>query len=80
MNLRKDPIAWYDLNGNTKPNLKPLLESLSSTILKCTFYSLSLNLLVIFVYKLIASPPLHLFYDSLEPAGPGSVYVQGKQT
>ena len=30
------------------------------------------------VYLLLTRAPLHLVYDRLEPAGPGSVYVQGK--
>ena len=30
------------------------------------------------VYLLLTRAPLHLVYDRLDPAGPGSVYVQGK--
>jgi hypothetical protein len=29
------------------------------------------------VFLLVTRSPLHLVYDRLDPAGPGSVYVQG---
>ena len=30
------------------------------------------------IFLLVTRSPLHLVYDRLDPAGPGSVYVQGK--
>ena len=31
------------------------------------------------IYFVIASPPMHWFYDVSPPAGPNTVYVPGKQ-
>jgi len=54
---------------------------LGRRIIRIVLYYVIVTMLVFFgVYSLLASPLLHLFYDSAPYAGPLSIYVPGKTT
>jgi hypothetical protein len=46
-------------------------------VMQCLLVLASIPISVVAFYIVMTKSPLHLVFDALEPAGPGSVYVQG---
>jgi hypothetical protein len=51
---------------------------LERLVIQCLFVLALIPISVVGFYLVMTKSPLHLVFDALEPAGPGSVYVRGK--
>ena len=56
----------------------PILQIAERIAVACLLSAALCLASVVAFYIVVTRSPLHLIYDALGPAGPGSVYVQGK--